>query len=120
MDNCPAWPNPDQELPPWPVPAGDLDCDGYVTVTESSVGTDPVSHCASTTTPNDEQTDAWPADADDDQDADIGDIIKLFFDRILKPSGYSSRADIDGDGDIDVGDLIALIGGIGGKLGTCS
>ena len=105
-DNCPSWPNPSQTLPPWPVPADDPDCDGFTSVGENFVGTLPLTHCAANNGANNEDPDAWPPDADDDQDIDVGDLIKLFYGKILNPPAYNPRSDFDGDTDIDVADII--------------
>ncbi|MEE8347118.1 MAG: hypothetical protein V3S20_07210, partial [Dehalococcoidia bacterium] len=118
-DNCPSWPNPDQSLPPWLIPEDypdedDPDCDGFATTNEGFVGTLPLVHCAATGVhdgidndgdteidetgegANDEDPDAWPPDADDDQDADVGDILALFLGKIFNPPAYSPRSDFDG------------------------
>ncbi|MEO7667559.1 MAG: thrombospondin type 3 repeat-containing protein, partial [Dehalococcoidia bacterium] len=60
-DNCPTWPNTAQALPAWPVPLDDADCDGFTSVSERLMGTDPAIHCNATATVNDE-ADAWPSD----------------------------------------------------------
>ncbi len=67
-DNCPNWPNPLQNLPPWTLPPNDPDCDGFSTALENSVGTNPLAHCG---------TNAWPADVTDNTFSDIGDISFL-------------------------------------------
>jgi len=68
-DNCPNWPNPSQNLPPWSIPANDPDCDGFTTTVENSAGTDPLAHCG---------INAWPADIDNDTFVDIiGDIYRV-------------------------------------------
>jgi hypothetical protein len=110
-DNCPAWPNPDQSLPPWPVPAGDPDCDGFTTTVENSAGTDPFDDC-----PDDEFDDAWPADLNNDGISDITDIaiVAASFGRAAPPA--PARHDVaphppDGVVDIsDIGALAALFG----------
>ncbi len=122
-DNCPAWFNPDQSLPPLPITTDDPDCDGMGSAIEGSLGTDPMLHCAATSTRDDEEIDAWPLDADDDRDADIGDIIFLFQGRLLNPQNYDARADFNADGDIDLMDLIIgyrdIISVFGIPLATC-
>lgn len=122
VDNCPAWANPTQDLPPWPVPSGDDDCDGQPTSGESFMGTLPFAACAADTTPTNEEPDAWPSDADDDQDTDIGDFVRLFgsgkFLTDTDDSLYDPRSDFDGDADIDSGDVIYGFGE-GKMLTTC-
>jgi hypothetical protein len=67
-DNCPAWPNGAQNLPPWPVTNDDADCDGFARNREAYMVTAYSQHCAATTASNDEPTpDAWPADFTDDR-----------------------------------------------------
>jgi hypothetical protein len=110
-DNCPAWSNADQDLPSWPVPEDDPDCDGFASASEGAAGTDPMAHCAATAAPNDEEADAWPPDADDDQDADIVDVLALFSGKVLYEPAYDPRSDLDADGDIDVLDVIAWTAG---------
>jgi hypothetical protein len=123
-DNCPAWANPGQGLPPWPIPANDDDCDATTTPGETFMGTLPLRHCPLTGRAdgidndgdtlidelkegtNDEAPDAWPSDADDDQDADIGDVIFLFSGKVLNPPSYAQRSDFDNNGSINIGDVI--------------
>jgi len=62
-------------LPPWPVPVGDEDCDGFTSAIESFAGTDPLAACPATPTPNDEDPDAWPPDWDDSQTVDLADLL---------------------------------------------
>jgi len=105
-DNCPNWPNPAQNLPPWPVVPGDPDCDGFTTTVENSAGTAPLAYCG---------TDAWPADINNDGFVDIiGDIAALTaeFGKSVPPAPV--RYDIapdPPDGFIDViGDIARLAG----------
>lgn len=106
-DNCPAWYNPTQALPSWPVPAGDADCDGFSTTVENSVGTDPVAHCGA---------DAWPADINSDGSSDITDISALAgnFGESVPPAPV--RQDIapdPPDGFVDIADIAKLAGFFG-------
>jgi hypothetical protein len=127
FDNCPGRPNADQSLPDWPVPADDSDCDGFAAATEQFLGTAPPAGCPATGIAdgidndgdtsidelnegaNDENPDPWPPDANDDQDADIGDLMQLFGGgKLLINSGnplYQARSDFTADGDLDVGDI---------------
>ena len=105
-DNCPAWPNPTQALPPWSIPANDPDCDGFSTTVENSAGTGPTSHCG---------VDAWPADINNDGFVDvIGDISRMTgqFGNSVPPA--PARYDIAPDPPdhfIDViGDIVRLTG----------
>jgi Thrombospondin type 3 repeat len=68
-DNCPNWPNPAQNLPPWSIPPNDPDCDGFSTGVENAAGTNPLAHCG---------VDAWPPDINNDTFVDItGDIWRV-------------------------------------------
>ncbi len=119
VDNCPSWPNAGQQLPPWFVPVGDSDCDGYPDTVqvgshapESFLGTDPASHCAADTVANNEPPpDAWPLDFDDNRLIDNGDVLRynLPFGAI-GPEGpdtlYKQRLDLNADNIIDLGDVL--------------
>jgi Tol biopolymer transport system component len=89
--------------------AYDCDADSFDDGIEMLVGTDPLISCGPS---------AWPPDADDDQDADIGDVIILFSGKILNPQAYVSRSDFDADGNINIGDVIIAFGGT--ILTSCS
>jgi hypothetical protein len=116
LDNCPAWSNPAQALPPWPRPEGDNDCDGWASTTgtatqasETAIGTLPNARCAATPTRQDEPLpDAWPVDFDDNQRANVGDLLN-YNQRIGAVSGdaaFSVRFDLNPNGVINVGDLL--------------
>ena len=64
-DNCPNWPNRPQNLPVWPVPANDPDCDGFSSAVETSAGTNPLLHCGAN---------AWPVDINNDTFSGFADI----------------------------------------------
>jgi len=122
-DNCPSDTNEDQAdadgdewgdacdgcptiVMPWYTPAGDEDCDGFTTTAENYVGTDPLDACPETSTPDDEDPDAWPVDMDDDQDADIVDVLKYRPYILTSVPPSPQRFDFDGDGDIDIVDIL--------------
>ena len=115
-DNCPNWYNPAQSLPPWPVPSGDSDCDGYPDTVqagsrapESFIGTDAVTHCAATLATDDEPLpDAWPLDFDDNRLLDLKDILKynLPFGAIGPGLPYTQRLDLNADNVIDLSDVL--------------
>jgi hypothetical protein len=128
-DNCPAWPNPGQELPPWDVPPGDSDCDGFPDTEETFVGTDPAGACPSTGESNgidddvdtqvdevgeganDENPDAWPIDLDDNQWVNILDIVQLtppVFNSETGDPNYSHRKDLDSNGWINILDIVRM------------
>ena len=98
-DNCPNWPNLGQNLPPWPVPGGDPDCDGFISGDETAIGTLPLLHCG---------VNAWPVDFDSSMLIDISDVLSL------KPvyGGtvplVSARFDLFVDDIIDISDVLAL------------
>jgi len=107
-DNCPAWVNAAQGLPPWSVPARDPDCDGFSTAVETSAGTDPHVHCGAG---------AWPPDINDDGFADITDISLVgdSFGKAVPPA--PARHDVapdPPDGVVDITD-ISRMGGFFGK-----
>lgn len=94
-------------------PELDSDGDGFGDAVEASMRTDQFAAC-----PTDSSHDAWPPDADDDRDVDIGDVIILLNGIILNPLNYQARSDFDADGDVDIGDVII---GFGDKiLTTCA
>jgi hypothetical protein len=113
IDNCPAWPNPTQALPPWTVPVNDSDCDGFTAAVENAAGTDANSHCGAG---------AWPPDINNDTYVDvIGDISSVGggFGESVPPA--SARYDIapdPPDGYVDVIGDISLMGGFFGT--SCS
>ncbi len=122
-DNCPLWPNLDQNLPPWSVPVGDSDCDGYpdtVAVAgradEAFLGTDATEHCAADTIANNDGPggvggggiDHWPLDFDDNRLLDLGDILKynLPFGAVGPGGLYTQRLDLDKTNVLDLGDVL--------------
>lgn len=116
-DNCRAWPNPLQELPPWAVPAGDSDCDGFadslagLLASEAFMGTDPNGHCATTPGRNDEPLpDRWPPDFDDNQLAQGSDLLMFatVFGGIAPDPPYQARFDLNGDGRVNGSDFLAM------------
>jgi hypothetical protein len=125
-DNCLDWPNTNQTLPSWTMPAGDTDCDGYhVTNTfaprasETTIGTDATKHCMGTTGVHDEPLpDAWPPDFNDNQIVNVGDIVSfntpfgqpttnppINFAGTLTPI---ARWDLNGSGLVNVSDVLQL------------
>jgi hypothetical protein len=102
-DNCPSWPNMAQNLPPWPVPEDDDDCDGFPNANETTMGTDPDDACGYTE--GDPSTsDSWPADLLESDLIDILDVLayKPFF------NGPSVRHDLQPDGVVNILDVLAL------------
>jgi hypothetical protein len=89
----------------------DSDGDGFSNADEAFVGTNPVAACPTTSTPNDEDPDAWPADFNDDQEVNILDVltIKPHFGSPASGNPYSIRHDLDAqDGDNDILDVLAM------------
>lgn len=59
-----------------------MDCDGWSTADEGTIGTDPNDPCANTSAANDEADDRWPADFDDNRVInilDVGKVLPPFF-----------------------------------------
>jgi hypothetical protein len=72
------------------------------------MGTDPSAACALTPIRNDEPPpDAWPADFNDDQKANVLDVSQYSsrFDSAAPGPPYEARLDFNGDGRIDVLDV---------------
>ena len=111
FDNCPAWFNPSQNLPPWPVPLNDPDCDGFGTAAENFMGTLPLDPCADTLgADNEDPPDAWPFDFDDNQRAGLSDVlgyIPVFNTYPIAP--YDPRYDLDQSGGIRLADVLSFI-----------
>ena len=101
-DNCPSWPNADQSVPPWPVPANDPDCDGFTTADENSIGTDPNLACG----PN-----AWPPDHNSDGLISISDVLLMkasFGAKSPDDPIYDARRDLNPDGKISISDVLTM------------
>ena len=109
-DNCPAWPNADQLLPPWPVPDDDPDCDGFTTTIENWVGTLPDQHCGDAT-PNNESPQPWPTDNNDDTWSKLDDALRYIpvFNTFAPGPPYDQRFDLNADGGIGLGDVLKYI-----------
>ena len=110
IDNCPAWPNADQSLPPWPVPADDPDCDNWSTAAENYIGTDGLTSCDNISGPPD-----WPADFDDNRVVNIFDILSLapYLGTYAASLGWSQRHDLDTNGVNNAFDILRLAPTIG-------
>src|SRR5207244_6637061 len=96
-----------QNLPPWPIPANDPDCDGFSTTVENSAGTSPTTHCGAN---------AWPADINNDTFSDISDIVFLTgnFGAAVPPA--PARYNIAPDppaGFVDITDVSRMVGFFG-------
>ncbi len=125
FDNCWAWPNPSQAMPPWSVPADDPDCDGFPSAVqqgmrgpESFMGTDSTLACARTTTPNDERGPAfgeplspWPMDNNDDRKAGLADVLAYIPVYLTNGPGlpYKARYDLDANNKVGLSDILAFI-----------
>lgn len=123
IDNCPTCSNPSQNLPPWPVPPDDPDCDGFSTRVDDFTGGLPLAACANTPMPGDETRDAWPPDLNDDQRVDGADamIMQPFLgavdvsdcDTIPDDGRYNHRMDLNADfriNTVDAGILQSFMG----------
>ncbi|MEX1195699.1 MAG: thrombospondin type 3 repeat-containing protein [Dehalococcoidia bacterium] len=102
-DNCPAWPNPGQGLPGWPVPSGDIDCDGFTDSNESSIGTTVADACGFTAgAPGESEN--WPPDMVETNNIQIQDVLAM------KPhigSGLA-RYDLVVSGTVNIQDVLAV------------
>ena len=106
-DNCPYWANAAQNLPPWTVPADDLDCDGWNASIEAHVVTDPTKHCNETVAGNDEP-DAWPSDFNDSQTTNLSDVILMgpSYNKSLGNPVYNARFDLNASNSVNLSDVI--------------
>jgi len=106
-DNCPSWPNPAQNLPPWTVGLDDPDCDGFNTTVETPAGTNPNLHCGAN---------AWPADINNNGFSDISDVVFLTgaFGQPAPPTParYNIAPDPP-DGFVDISDVARMVGFFG-------
>ncbi len=125
-DNCPDWPNAGQDLPPWSIPEGDSDCDGYSATTlvgtrasEAFLGTDPLDKCADTPDLFDERgpdygepLSPWPPDTNDDGQTTFGDALAFagpYWNTNQGDADYWARFDLNGDGLVAFGDILSII-----------
>ncbi|MDP2674298.1 MAG: choice-of-anchor Q domain-containing protein [Dehalococcoidia bacterium] len=111
-DNCPAWPNADQSLPPWTVPADDPDCDGFTDARETFLTTDPNNACAvDNGTSNEGLPDHWPFDFDDNQRAALADVMGYIpvFNSFDPDPPYDPRYDLNQSGGITLADVMLYI-----------
>jgi hypothetical protein len=94
---------------PWPVPAGDDDCDGFSTAREvNNVGTLEWTGCDSTSTANDNDPESWPTDHNNDQRTDLGDIATYggpIYNSAAPGPPYHPRWDLNADSWVDLGDI---------------
>jgi hypothetical protein len=113
--------------PPWIVPIGDTDCDGFpdsvpgtplLRAGEMVVGTLVMSRCAANSgSDNESPPDAWPVDFNDNQLVNLGDILK--YNYVLGRTVNSPpvnvpgmgltemrRFDLNGIGPVNVGDVL--------------
>jgi lysophospholipase L1-like esterase len=94
----------------------DMDDDGWASISEGTIGTDPLDNCADNASDN-----AWPADINNNGFSDTGDIGALtndFGDAV--PANAPARHDIAPDipdGFIDTGDLGRMTGHFGEGCG---
>jgi hypothetical protein len=109
LDGCSAWPNPSQNPPPWPVPANDPDCDGWTTVREEHVGSDPTKHCNANTGVNNEP-DAWASDFNDDMITNLPDVVSFgpTFNKLEGQTGYNQRYDLNVTDQVLLSDVVLM------------
>ena len=96
----------------WITPVGDTDCDGWTSVLEAAIGTDPNDPCADTSGPDNEGSpDVWPVDFNDDQLVTGSDVLKLgavfgSSETGTPPPTYNARMDFNDDGLITGSDVL--------------
>ena len=102
LDNCPAWYNPAQSVPLWPLPAGDVECDGFSSSAESFIGTSPSLACG---------VNAWPVDNNDDHKVGLPDILANIpmFNAKAGDGKYNPRYDLNVDNKIGLTDILMFI-----------
>jgi hypothetical protein len=102
-DNCPLWPNTSQTLPPWPVPAGDSDCDGFTNAHEGTLGTVATKQCPVAGNP-----DAWPPDFNKSRSVSVTDVLamKPYFGLTVPPA--PARYDLVQSNSIGITDVLEL------------
>ncbi len=107
-DNCPDWANAAQNLPPWAVPGGDTDCDGFARGHEAYGYYLAARHCAATSTPGDEEFDSWPTDNDDNRWTNLSDVSRIAnsYNTSLGSPLYQPRFDVNADAIINLADLV--------------
>ncbi|MEX2390089.1 MAG: thrombospondin type 3 repeat-containing protein [Dehalococcoidia bacterium] len=124
-DNCPGLANPSQSdvdndafgdacdgcpsvATDWAVPANDDDCDGFSTVDEMILGTDPNAACGFTPG-GDPASENWPADLVESNSINIQDPLALkpvFLGTV--PDTASVRNDLVPSGVIDISDVLMM------------
>jgi Dockerin type I domain len=89
-------------VPPWLIPSGDLDCDGFTSSAEIFIGTDPTRACG----PN-----AWPPDINNDQTVNLLDVFKIVpvLNTADNAPGSSTRFDLNTDGNINLSDVFKIV-----------
>ncbi|HEY5640818.1 MAG TPA: hypothetical protein VIW01_12305 [Dehalococcoidia bacterium] len=139
-DNCPSVANPSQanadgdpfgdacetvdcvnQFTPWVTPAGDVECDGYISGDASSgevfIGTDPSDACADTTATYDERGPAfgeplspWPPDVNDDRKVSLSDFLAFapWFLKFDPDPAYNPRFDFNASGGVTLSDALSI------------
>jgi subtilisin family serine protease len=107
-DNCPDRNNPAQDLPSWPVPPGDTDCDGFTTTIEARTYSLASQRCASTVTPDDEVYSSWPTDIDNNRVTNLSDVIRMSpaYNTTEGSLNYDPRFDLNADGTVVLTDIL--------------
>jgi hypothetical protein len=89
-------------VPPWLIPSGDFDCDGFTTTVENFIGTNPNLACGAN---------AWPVDLNNDGKVRLADIspLVLAYNAVAPGPPYSVRYDLTGDGKITLADIVNFV-----------
>ncbi len=86
----------------WPLPAGDVECDGFSSAVEAVTGTNPGLACG---------TNAWPVDNNDDHKVGLADVLR-YIPMYLTKAGdghYNPRYDLNADSKIGLPDILGFI-----------
>ena len=90
----------------------DTDADAFNDGLEVFMGTDPLSDCAANNVAGNEGLpDAWPYDFNDNQRADLSDVLGYIpvFNSFFPIAPYDPRFDLDASGGITLGDVLSYI-----------
>jgi len=89
----------------------DGDGDGWGDVIEDQTETLATQACAATATANDEPYDSWPVDMNDDQRANVFDVVPFIgkLNSVAPDPPYTARLDLNANGEVNVFDVVPFI-----------